>query len=222
MGAWIELKPEGAGPIRAWRADPAGKPRGGLVVVQEIFGVNAHIRAVADRFAAEGYLAVAPAIFEHVEKGFDVGYDAESRARGMAIMGQIDREQVLRDVAAAIEVAKEGGKVGVVGFCFGGTVAWGAAGRLPGLSAAVGYYGGGIIGLKDLELRVPTLLHFGEKDQHIPVAGVREVAAAHPEVEVHIYPADHGFNCDQRESYDARSAALAWTRTLAFLAKHLG
>jgi carboxymethylenebutenolidase len=220
--AWIELKPEGAGPIRAWRADPNGRPRGGVVVMQEIFGVNSHIRAVADRFAAEGYLAVAPAIFEHVEKDFEVGYDAESRARGMAITGKVDREQMLRDVAAAIEVAKEGGKVAVVGFCLGGTVAWGAAGRLPGLSAAVGYYGGGIIGLKDLKPKIATLLHFGDKDQHIPIPGVKEVAAAHPEAEVHIYPADHGFNCDQRDSYDAPSAALAWTRTLAFLRKHLG
>src|SRR5271170_3486814 len=152
--AWIELKPEGAGPIRAWRADPDGRPRGGVVVVQEIFGVNAHIRAVADRFAAEGYLAVAPAIFEHVEKGFEVGYDPEARARGMAIAGKTDREQMLRDVAAAIEVAKEGGKVAVVGFCLGGTVAWMAAGRLPGLSAAIGYYGGGVIGL-NLKPHIP-------------------------------------------------------------------
>jgi carboxymethylenebutenolidase len=220
--AWIELKPEGAGAIRAWRADPSGRPRGGVVVVQEIFGVNAHIRAVTDKFAAEGYLAVAPAIFEHVEKGFDVGYDPESRARGMAIMGKVDREQMLRDVAAAVEVAKEGGRVAVVGFCLGGTVAWGAAAQLSGLSAAVGYYGGGIIGLKDLKPRMPTLLHFGDKDQHIPIAGVKEVAAAHPDVEVHIYHADHGFNCDHRESYDAPSAALAWTRTIAFLRRHLG
>jgi carboxymethylenebutenolidase len=220
--AWIELKPEGAGPIRAWRDDPAGPPRGGIVVVQEIFGVNAHIRAVTDRFAAEGYLAVAPAIFEHVEPKFEVGYDADARTRGMAIAGKIDREQVLRDVAAAIQVAEQGGKVATVGFCLGGTVAWSAAGRLSGLSAAVGYYGGGIIGLKDLKPRVPTLLHFGEKDQHIPVAGVKELAAAHPEVEVHIYPADHGFNCDHRESYDAPSAALAWERTLAFFKRHLG
>jgi len=177
---------------------------------------------VTDRFASEGYLAVAPAIFEHTEKGFEVGYDADSRARGMAIAGKTDREQMLKDVAAAIGVAKEAGKVAVVGFCLGGTIAWAAAGRLSGLSAAVGYYGGGIIGLKDLKPGVPTLLHFGDKDQHIPIAGVREVAAAHPDVEVHIYPADHGFNCDHRESYDAPSAALAWTRTLGFLRKHLG
>ena len=221
MGVWIELEPKGADPIRAWRADPAGAPRGGIVVVQEIFGVNSHIRDVCERFAAEGYLAVAPAIFEHIEKGFETGYDAESRTRGMAIAGKTDREQMLRDVEAAIAVVKEGGKVAVVGFCLGGTIAWAAAGRLDGLSAAVGYYGGGVIGLKDLKPRVPTLLHFGEKDQHIPIAGVREVAAAHPEVGVHIYPADHGFNCDHRESYDAPSAALAWSRTLEFLGKTL-
>ncbi|MBV8107663.1 MAG: dienelactone hydrolase family protein [Hyphomicrobiales bacterium] len=222
MGHWITLKPEGAGPIQAWRADPAGKPRGGVVVIQEIFGVNAHIRAVTDRFASEGYLAIAPAVFDHIEKDFDVGYDPDSRARGMAVVGKLDFEQTLRDAAAATEVAREGGKVGIVGYCFGGSIAWAAAARLKGLSVAVGYYGGRIIAMKDLKPGVPTLLHFGEKDQHIPVAGVRELAAAHPEVEVHIYPAEHGFNCDHRESYDAPSAARAWTRTLEFFRKHLG
>jgi carboxymethylenebutenolidase len=137
----------------------------------------------------------------------------------MAVVGKVDFEQTLRDVAAAIEVAKEGGKIGIVGFCFGGSIAWAAAARLTGLSAAVG---GGIIAMKDMKPRVATLLHFGEKDQHIPVAGVRDVAAAHLEVVVHIYPADHGFNCDHRESYDAPSAALAWSRTLEFFDKHLG
>jgi carboxymethylenebutenolidase len=222
MGRWIELRPEGDGPIAAWRADPAGAVRGGIVVIQEIFGVNAHIREVTDRFAAAGYLAVAPAIFDRIEKGFDVGYDPDSRTRGMAVVGKVDFEQVLRDAAAAVAVAKEGGKVGIVGYCFGGSVAWAAAARLEGLSAAVGYYGGQILAMKALEPKVPTMLHFGEKDQHIPVAGVREVAAAHPDVPVHIYPADHGFNCDHRASYDAPSAALAWDRTLEFFGKHLG
>ena len=221
MGHWIELKPEGAGPIAAWRSDPAGPPRGGIVVIQEIFGVNDHIRAVTDRFAAEGYLAIAPAIFDHVEKGVDVGYDPDSRAKGMEAVAKVDFEQVLRDAAAAIAVASKGGKVGIVGYCFGGTVAWAAAARLPDLSAAVGYYGGRILEMKDLEPKAPTMLHFGEKDAHIPIAGVREVAAAHPDVPVHIYPADHGFNCDQRASYDAPSAALAWNRTLEFFGKHL-
>jgi carboxymethylenebutenolidase len=221
MGHWIELKPEGAGPIRAWRADPEGRPRAGIVVIQEIFGVNAHIRAVTDRLAVDGYLAIAPGVFEHLEPGFDVGYDPESRALGMALVGKVDRDQVMRDVAAAIGVAKEGGKVGIVGFCFGGTMAWLAAALEPGLSAAVGYYGGGIIGLKDLKRRVPTMLHFGEKDGHIPVAGVREVAELHPEVAVHLYGAGHGFNREHPDSYDAPSAALAWTRTLEFFREHL-
>ena len=222
MGHWIELKPEGGAPIAAWRADPSGKPRAGIVVIQEIFGVNAHIRAVADRFASVGYLAVAPAVFDRVEKGFDVGYDPDSRARGMAIVGKLDWEQTMRDVAAAIDVAKEAGKVGIVGYCYGGSVVWAAAAQLNGLSAAVGYYGGRILSMKDLKPQVPTMLHFGEKDQHIPVKGVRELAAEHPEVPVHVYAADHGFNCDHRESYDAGSAALAWTRTLEFFRKHLG
>ncbi len=222
MGHWIELKPEGAGPIAAWRADPAGTPRGGIVVIQEIFGVNAHIREAAGRFAAEGFLAVAPAIFDHVEKGFDAGYDPDSRARGMAVVAKVDFEQVLRDAAAAIAVAGEGGKVGIAGYCFGGSVAWAAAARLSGLSAAVGYYGGRILAMKDLAPRIPAMLHFGEKDQHIPIAGVKEVAAAHPDVPVHVYPADHGFNCDHRATYDAPSAARAWARTLAFFGAHLG
>jgi carboxymethylenebutenolidase len=222
MGHWIELKPEGAGSIRAWRADPEGRPLGGIVVIQEIFGVNSHIRAVTDRFAVDGYLAVAPAVFEHVEPGFDVGYDSESMTRGMALAGKMDREQAQRDVAAAIEVAKQGGKVGIVGYCMGGTVAWVAASRLPGLSAAVCYYGGGILALKDAKPSIPVMLHFGEKDDHIPVAGVRELAALYRDIPVHLYPAGHGFNCDQRESYDAPSAALAWTRTLEFFGKHLG
>ena len=220
--SWIELKPEGAGPIGAWRADPAGNPRGGVVVVQEIFGVNSHIRAVADRFAAEGYLAIAPAIFDHYEKGFDVGYDAEARARGMAIASKLDLDQLSRDIASAIPVAAEAGKVGIVGYCLGGSVAWSAAAQLGGLSAAVGYYGGRILQARTMKPKVPTMLHFGEKDQHIPIAGVKEVAALHPDVPVYIYPADHGFNCDQRESYDAPSAALAWKRTLEFLHQNLG
>ena len=222
MGHWIELKPEGASPISAWRADPAGKPRGGIVVIQEIFGVNAHIRAVTDRFASEGYLAIAPAVFDHVEKGVDIGYDPDSRTRGMAVVGKLDFEQTLRDAAAAVAVAKEGGKVGIVGYCFGGSVAWAAAARLTGLSAAVGYYGGRILAMSEMKPKVPTMLHFGEKDQHIPVAGVREFAAARPDLPVHIYPADHGFNCDHRESYDAPRAALAWSRTIEFFRKHLG
>ena len=140
----------------------------------------------------------------------------------MAIVSKVDFEQAQRDVAAAIEIAKEGGKVGIVGFCLGGTLAWAAAATQPGLSAAVGYYGGQHHRLKDAEAARADPLHFGEKDQHIPGAGVKEFAASRPDILVHIYPADHGFNCDQRESYDAPSAKLAWTRTMEFLRQHLG
>ncbi len=133
-----------------------------------------------------------------------------------------DREAALGDIAAAVQRVASAGKVGVVGFCWGGTMAWLAAARTPGIAAAVGYYGGGIIGLKDLRPRVPTMLHFGELDGIFPVAGVREVEAAHPDAPVYLYPAGHGFHCDERASYDAPSAALAWSRTLDFFAKHLG
>jgi carboxymethylenebutenolidase len=221
MGEMIELKSGEGDAIGAWLAAPAAAPRGAVVVVQEIFGVNHHIRSIADRFAAAGYLAIAPAEFDRVEKGVELAYDPAGMARGMEIVAKVDREATLSDIAAAAQRVAGAGKVGVVGFCWGGTMAWLAAARTPGIAAAVGYYGGGIVGLKDLQPAVPTMLHFGELDGHIPVAGVREVAAAHPGVPVHLYPAGHGFHCDERASYDAPSAALAWGRTLNFFAEHL-
>ena len=221
MGEMIELKSGDGAAIGAWLAAPAAAPRGAVVVVQEIFGVNHHIRSVADRFAAAGYLAIAPAMFDRVEKGVELGYDAPGMARGMEIVAKVDREAALSDIAAAVQRVASAGKVGVVGFCWGGTMAWLAAARTPGIVAAVGYYGGGIVGLKALRPRVPTMLHFGEHDAHIPLAGVREVEAAHPGTPVHIYPAGHGFHCDERASYHAPSAALAWSRTLDFFAVHL-
>ena len=222
MGEWIKLTAADGFELTAWRAAPKETPKGGIVVIQEIFGVNHHIRAVTDRFAAAGYLAVAPAVFDRVEPGVDEGYDLPSRTKGMGLAGKMDREKTMLDIAAAISAAGEAGKVGIVGFCLGGSYAWGAAGRLSGLSAAVGYYGGNIIAMKDLTPQIPTLLHFGEKDEHIPVAGVREVGALHPDVPIYLYPAGHGFSCDERGSYDPASAALAWDRTLAFFAQHVG
>jgi carboxymethylenebutenolidase len=193
--------PEISSPLIRGRADPAGRPRGA-------------------RFSA----STRAGDFRTYREGFDVGYGPDSRARGMAIVNKTDREQMLR-VAAAIEVAKEGGKVGVVGFCLGGTIAWAAAGRLPGLSAAVGYYGGGIIGLKDL--KNPACRPSCTSARRTSTSRSRACANSRPPILMSMstsipYPADHGFNCDQRESYDAPSAAFTWTRTLAFLAKHLG
>jgi carboxymethylenebutenolidase len=223
MGVWIKLKARDGFELSAWRCEPAGTPRGGLVVVQEIFGVNAHIRSVADGFAADGYLAIAPAIFDRVEPGFDVGYEPETMARGAALASSLSREVIQLDVAAAIAAAASGCKVGVVGYCLGGTVAWVAAALTQGVSAAVGYYGGGILGLKDLKPRVPTMLHFGEKDAHIPIDGVRALAAALPDTPVFTYPTGgHAFNRYGNAAYDAPSATLARQRTMAFFASKLG
>ncbi|THD47176.1 MAG: dienelactone hydrolase family protein [Bradyrhizobium sp.] len=217
MGEWIELKASDGFQLRAWKAEPQGKARGALVVVQEIFGVNAHIRWVADGFAADGYLAIAPAIFDRGEPGFDAEYNPESMARGSALSQAIGRDAMLLDVAAAAKAAKAGGKVGVVGYCLGGTLAWMAAANLEGVDAAVGYYGGGIIGLNALKPRVPTMLHFGEKDAHIPLDGVRAISAAHPDVPVYTYPTGgHAFNRYGNAAYDPASATLARSRTLEF------
>jgi carboxymethylenebutenolidase len=222
MGEHITLKASDGFELGAWRADPAGTPRGGLVVIQEIMGVNHHIRAVADLYASHGYLAVAPALFDRIEPGFDVGYDPASIQRGTAMAGKLDRDKTLLDVAAAIERVKRAGKVGIVGYCMGGTVAYRAACRLPGLAAASCYYGGGVLAMKDQSPRMPTILHFGAKDAHIPIAGVKEFEAAHPDLAVYVYEAGHGFNCDERGSYDAPSAALARQRTLDFFNQYVG
>jgi carboxymethylenebutenolidase len=223
MGQWIKLKASDGFEFAAWRAEPQGKPRGALVVVQEIFGVNAHIRWVADGFAADGYLAIAPAIFDRGEPNFDVDYAPENMARGRDIAGKIPREAMMLDVAASVKAASAGGKVGVVGYCLGGTLAWLASANLPGVAAAVGYYGGGIPALNELQPRAPTMLHFGEKDAHIPLDAVRAVAAAHPATQVFTYPtAGHAFNRYGNAAYDAASATLARSRTLEFFNAKLG
>jgi carboxymethylenebutenolidase len=221
MGEWIKLKAADGFELSAWREMPEGKPRGGVVVVQEIFGVNHHIRSVAHRLAAAGYVAIAPAIFDRYEPGFDIGYDDASRAKAFALMPKLDRDKARADVAAALEAARKGGKVGVVGFCLGGALAWASSALTPGVDAAVGYYGN-IIAMKDLALKAPTQMHFGEKDGHIPADEIRTIAKGHKDVGFYYYPADHGFGCDERSAFDAESSAIAWGRTLEFFGKHLG
>ncbi|MFO1398204.1 MAG: dienelactone hydrolase family protein [Burkholderiales bacterium] len=222
MGKWIELTAADGVTIKGYQADPAGKPRGGLVVVQEIFGVNSHIRDVCDRYAADGYLAVAPAIFDRVERDVELGYTPDDMVRGRDLRARCKLDQVLADIAAARAVAATAGRVGIIGYCWGGYLAYVSASRLPGFSCAIAYYGGGMQDALDEKPKVPVLGHFGEKDQHIPVAGIRKLAAANPSLEVHFYDADHGFNCDQRGSYDAAAARVARERTLAFLQVHVG
>jgi len=210
-------------------ATPTGTPRGGVVVLQEIFGVNAHIRQVADGWAADGYVAVAPAMFQRVQPGVDLGYGEADMAAGMALKAATEAlpmPGVLPDMQATVDLAARlgGGKVGVVGYCWGGLLTWRAASLLQGVSAAVPYYGGGMT--SDAErLRVPrcpVLAHFAEEDKYIPVSAVDAFTAVQPEVEVHLYRAHHGFSCDQRGSWNAAAAELARERTLAFLARWVG
>ena len=222
MGHQFTLTASDAHTLGAYRADPAGTSRGGIVVIQEIFGVNGHIRSVCDRFAAEGYVAVAPAIFDRSVRDFTSGYSHEEVEKARDFAMKADFKMFLRDTEAAIAELAPVGPVGIVGFCLGGTVAFLSATRLSGLSAAVGYYGGGVAKASHEVPKCPVQLHFGAKDPMIPLSDVDTIRAARPDVEVFVYnEAGHGFNCDERASYHAPSAGLAWGRTTAFLAKHM-
>jgi carboxymethylenebutenolidase len=222
MSKVVKLQASDGHELDAYVAQPDGKPWGGLVVVQEIFGVNQHIRSVADRFAKEGFFTVAPAMFDRVERDVELGYDGEGMQKGMAIAQKLSIDNAVKDVDAALQYAgKETGKpAGVVGYCFGGTMAWLSATRLAP-AAAVGYYGGYIAKFAAEEPRVPVMLHFGKQDDHIPQADVAKVQAAHPEVEIFLYDAGHGFNRDVWASYNEKAAKEAMARTLAFFNKHL-
>jgi len=207
--------------LGAYRADPSGAPKGAIVVIQEIFGVNHHIRSVCDRLAAEGYVAIAPAIFDRIEPNFTSGYSPDEVAVARKFVANPDWTAMLRDTQAAIDAVKNVGPVGIIGFCLGGSIAYAAATKLSGLSAAIGYYGGAIVRFADDKPKVPTQLHFGEKDAGIPLSDVETIKAKRPEIEVFTYPdAQHGFHCDERASYDKKSADTAWPRSMAFFAKN--
>jgi carboxymethylenebutenolidase len=221
MGQTVGLKASDGFLLGGYRADPAGKLKGGLVVIQEIFGVNHHIRNVCDRFAAQGYAALAPAMFDRAKADVELGYGDADADEGVALRASIKMEDSLKDVQAAIDALKPAGKVGIVGYCWGGSLAFLAAARLTGLSCAVGYYGGMIARHKDDKPKVPTVLHFGERDDGIPMSDVENIKAARPEVKVYTYPADHGFSCDERESFDRTSHEQALKVTLAFFRQNL-
>ena len=226
MGETVQLKAADGQSVPAYVARPAGQPRGAVVVLQEIFGVNDHIRAVADGYAAEGYLAVAPATFHRAKPGVDLGYGEEDKKAGFALKTAVEalpEPGVMQDIQAAVDYAAQAGKVGVVGYWGGGLLTWRAACGVKGLAAAAPYYGGGVTTPEEAarQPHVPVMAHFGDQDHWIPMDTVEAFKRAHPEVEVHVYAANHGFNCDQRGSYDAAAAKLARERTLAFFAKHL-
>jgi carboxymethylenebutenolidase len=220
MGEFNPIMARDGHEFRAYLAAPAGKSRGAIVVIQEIFGVNSHIRAVTDSYAAEGYTAIAPSLFDRVRRGVELSYQPQDMQEGFGYVKQLKPEDTMKDVAAAMAVVKHAGRVGIVGFCWGGKVTYVAACELP-LACAVAYYGGSIAQSLDKKPKCPVMYHFGERDTHIPPEDVAKIQAAHPEGIFHLYPADHGFNCDQRGSYDAPSAALARQRTLEFFAQYV-
>jgi carboxymethylenebutenolidase len=226
MGSFVDLKAADGFEFPAYVAQPAAQPKAGLVVLQEIFGVNSHIRSVADSYAAQGYLVVAPSTFHRVKPGVELGYSPDDMSAGMALKMAVEAlpaPGVMQDIQAAIGYAGQAGKVGIVGFCWGGLLTWRAACTLEGLAGAVPYYGGGMT-TPDESVRqpkVPVMAHFGDQDHWISVESVEAFKKAHPDVEVHMYHATHGFNCDQRASYDEAAARQARARTLAFFAKHL-
>jgi carboxymethylenebutenolidase len=223
MGKTIELKASDGHALSAYEATPQGKPRGGLVVIQEIFGVNAHIRGVTDGWAADGYYCIAPAIFDRGELGFDRGYSPDDVEAGKKLVGKIGIDTMLLDIEAARAKAASAGKVGVIGYCLGGSLAWLAATRLDGIAAASCYYGGRIVDSAAEKPRCPVQMHFGETDQSIPMSAVDKIRAAVPsDVEVFTYPAGHAFNRDGGASWEPQSARLARERTLVLFRKHVG
>ncbi len=223
MGKFIELKAADGHNFAAYLAEPVGKPKGGLIVVQEIFGVNSHMRAVTDGFAADGYLAICPGYYDRVQRNFEVGYEPDDIKAGGAIRAQLKWEETLADTAAALERVKSAGKVGIIGYCWGGTVAWMAAAKQAGLACAIPYYGGGIHDLIGEQPAIPVMLQFGGEDKGIPMEKVQAIGAAHPKLPLHVYAgAGHGFNCDQRGSHHAESAKLAKEHSLACLTQHVG
>jgi len=220
--AHIKLKSADGFEFGAWEAKPKGDCRGAVVVIQEVFGVNSHIRSVADGYAADGFYAVAPALFDRAEPGIELGYEGDDMERGIGIaFGKLDMTQTLADVQAAIDHATQFGKVGIVGYCFGGLVTWLSACQLQHLSAASSYYGGGVPDQANMDPQCPIILHFAEQDSFIPMESVHKFIDRHPKLAVFTYDADHGFNCDQRGSYDAAAAAQARERTLDFFNRNL-
>ena len=228
MGTMIELQAADGTAVPAYQARPVGTPKGAVVVIQEIFGVNSHIREVADGYAAQGYVAVAPSAFQRVKPGVELGYAEADMGEGFGYKTAVEAlpaPGVMQDIQAAIDHAAQasGGKVGIVGYCWGGLLTWRAACTLKGLSAAAPYYGGGMTTESEIarQPKVPVLAHFAEEDKWIPLNSVEAFKKAHPEVAVHTYAAHHGFNCNQRGAWHAASAALAQQRTLDFFKVHL-
>lgn len=221
MGKNITLTAKDGHKFGAYVAEPAGKPKGAIVVIQEIFGVNAHMRKDADKFAKQGYVAIAPALFDRIKPGVDLGYNQETMQEGFGYVTKLDGpDKPMMDIAAAVEEGKKYGKVGAVGYCWGGSLAWLCSTRLA--VPASSYYGGRTASHVGEKAKAPCIMHFGAKDKMIPMTDVDKIKNAHPDVPVYVYDADHGFNCDERPSYNKEAADLALSRTLEFFTKNVG
>lgn len=217
----LQLRAEDGQTLSAYVAKPEGTPHGGIVVVQEIFGVTGHIERVAEQFAAQGYLAIAPALFDRQERGVNLPYDDAGAAHGFRLARGTSVAGLMADLNAAIDAVRHAGAVGMVGYCWGGRVVY-QAGSRTNIAAGVVYYGGGIPDVLEPVPRAPMLFHFGEQDTHIPPSDVQKIRTAFPQGEYHLYAAGHGFNCTDRPSHDATAAHQAFQRTLEFFRKHLG
>ena len=222
MGDQISIKMQDGFELSAYRSMPSAQSKGVVVVIQEIFGVNAHIREVADGYAAQGYSAIAPALFDRIERDIELGYAEADMGKGIELAFQgLEMAQTMKDLQSVVDYGAAQGAVGVVGFCCGGLLTYLSACELKGVAAASSYYGGGIAGVLDHQPKCPLIMHFGELDAHIPMTDVDKIKEANPRIPVHVYDADHGFNCDHRASYSEQAAELALQRTLAHFDQHI-
>ena len=220
MNEIIEVTAKDHHQFSAYISQPSGKPKAGIVIIQEIFGVNTHIKEVTDLYASYGYLCIAPSLFDRIEKNIILNYDEKGVSKGRDLKELCDN-YALKDIEASISVVSSAGKVGVIGYCWGGSLSWRIGCEVSHLSASVCYYGGDIPKLRDLKPKCNVLTHFGEFDKGIPIKDVRIFEKKRPEVHTYTYPADHGFNCDHRGQYDKTCAVIAFDRTLKFLEKNV-
>lgn len=223
MGETIRLtSPFDGFELDAYHAPHQDARRGGLVLIQEIFGVTDHIRELADGFATDGYEVIAPSFYDRIERGFEATYDEDSIAKGVRYSSTTPWDQVAGDVQAAIDLLRAKGPVFVAGYCWGGAATWLAACRCDGVTAASSFYGRRISELKEETPRCPTILHFGKTDASIPMERVEEIRSLHPDIPIYLYEAGHGFFSDRRKDYHADSAKLARLRTLQLFHRATG
>tara|TARA_B100000989_G_C19356066_1_gene391229 strand:- start:44 stop:709 length:666 start_codon:yes stop_codon:yes gene_type:complete len=220
MNEILEISAKDNHQFSAYISQPLEKPKAGIVIIQEIFGVNAHIKEVTDLYASKGYLCIAPSLFDRIEKNITLNYDEKGVSKGRNLKELCDKDS-LKDIEASISVVSSAGKVGVIGYCWGGSLSWRIGCESSNLSASVCYYGGEIPKLKYLRPKCNVLTHFGEIDKGIPIKDVKIFEKERPEVLSYTYPADHGFNCDHRSQFNKKCADIAHERTLKFLERNL-